>query len=183
MSSVEYLVHRQLRCPWRCRQEWAKAWGKQDIVVALHRTYPICFTPASLWNWNWERYISVVAGGDKWIHRTVRTRRRIDSNVDSHPGNNIFPLLWEVNEYIEQYAPGEESIWTSVPTLLQIIADTAQQQNKWDDSPEGLTLKTMKHAVATHNKRRRLVDTSQDVLSLSLSSSVTPLPHIFPIKN
>ena len=73
-------------------------------------------------------------------------------------GNNIFQLLREViNEYIEQYAPGEESIRTSIPTLRQIIADTAQQQNKWDDSPEGLTWKTMKHSVATHNKRRRLV--------------------------
>ena len=66
-------------------------------------------------------------------------------------GNDIFQLLREViNEYIEQYAPGEESIRTSIPTLGQIIADTAQQQNKWDDSPEGLTLKTMKCAVATH---------------------------------
>ena len=81
-------------------------------------------------------------------------------------GNDIFQLLREViNEYIEQYAPGEESIRTSIPTLGQIIADTAQQQNKWDDSPEGLTLKTMKCAVATHNKRRRLVVASQDVLS------------------
>jgi hypothetical protein len=99
-------------------------------------------------------------------------------------GNNIFQLLREViNEYIKQYAPGEESIRTSIPTLRQIIADTAQQQNKWDDSPEGLTLKTMKHADATQNKRLRLVVASQEVLSLSLSSSVTPLPHIFPIKN
>jgi hypothetical protein len=98
-------------------------------------------------------------------------------------GNNIFQLLREVNEYIEQYAPGEESIRTSIPTLRQIIADTAQQQNKWDDSPKGLTLKTMKHAVATHNKGPQLVVASQDVSSLSLSSPVTPLPHIFPIKN
>jgi len=43
-----------------------------------------------------------------------------------------------INEYIEQYAPGEKSIRTSIPTLRQIIADTAQQRNKWDDSPEGL---------------------------------------------
>jgi hypothetical protein len=98
-------------------------------------------------------------------------------------GNNIFQLLREVNEYIEQYAPGEELIRMSIPTLRHIIAYTAQQQNKWDDSPEGLTLKTMKHAVATHNKRRRLVVASQDVLSLSLSLPITPLPHIVPIKN
>ena len=33
-------------------------------------------------------------------------------------GNDIFQLLREViNEYIEQYAPGEESIRTSIPTL------------------------------------------------------------------
>jgi hypothetical protein len=67
-----------------------------------------------------------------------------------------------INEYIEQYAPGEESIRMSIPTLQQIIADTAQQRNEWDDSPKGLTLKTMKRAVATHNKRRRLVVASQD---------------------
>ena len=67
-----------------------------------------------------------------------------------------------INEYIEQYSPGEESIRTTIPTLRQIIADTAQQRNEWDDSPEGLTLKTMKRAVATHNKRRRLVVASQD---------------------
>ena len=101
-------------------------------------------------------------------------------------GNDIFQLLREViNEYIKQYAPGEESIRTSIPALRQIIADTAQMQNEWDDSTKGLTLKTMKHAVATHNKRRRLVVASQDLLSLSLtlSSPDTPLPHIFPIKN
>jgi hypothetical protein len=79
-------------------------------------------------------------------------------------GNDIFQLLREViNEYIEQYTPGEESIWTSIPTLRQIIANTAQQQNKWDDSPKGLTLKTMKRAIATHNKRRQLVVASQDI--------------------
>ena len=78
-------------------------------------------------------------------------------------GNDMFQLLREViNEYIEQYAPGEESIRTSIPTLRQIIADTAQQRNEWDDSPEGLTLKTMKRAVATHDKRQRLVVASQD---------------------
>jgi hypothetical protein len=67
-----------------------------------------------------------------------------------------------INECIQQYTPGEESIRTLIPTLRQIIADTAQQRNEWDDSHEGLTLKTMKHAVATHNKRRRLVVASQD---------------------
>jgi hypothetical protein len=98
-------------------------------------------------------------------------------------GNNIFQLLREVNEYIEQYAPGEELIRTSIPTHRQIIADTAQMRNEWDDSTKGLTLKTMKCAVATHNKGLRLVVASQDVSSLSLLSPVTPLPPIFPIKN
>ncbi len=88
-----------------------------------------------------------------------------------------------INEYIEQFAPGEKSFRTSIPTLQQIIADTAQQWNEWDDPPEGLTLKAMKHAVATHNKRWRLVVASQDVSSLSLSLPVAPSPHIFPIKN
>jgi hypothetical protein len=72
-------------------------------------------------------------------------------------------LLSEViNEYIKQYAPGEESIWISIPTLQQIIADTAQQWNEWDDSPNGLTLKTLKRPVASQNKRQRLVVASQD---------------------
>ncbi len=70
-----------------------------------------------------------------------------------------------------------------IPALRQIIADTAQQRNEWDDSPEGLTLKAMKRIVATHNKRWWLVVASQDVSSLSLSSPVAPSPHIFPIKN
>ncbi len=67
-----------------------------------------------------------------------------------------------INDFIEQYAPGEESIRTLIPTLRQIIADAAQQRNEWDDSPEGLTLKTMKRAVATHDKRQRLVVALQD---------------------
>ena len=99
-------------------------------------------------------------------------------------GNNIFQMLREViKEYIEQYAPGEKSFPTSIPTLQQIIADTAQQLNEWDDSPKGLALKAMKRAVATHNKRWWLAVASQDVSSLSLSSPVAPSPHIFPIKN
>ena len=99
-------------------------------------------------------------------------------------GNNIFQMLREViKEYIEQYAPGEKSFRTSIPTLQQIIADTAQQLNEWDDSPEGLALKAMKRAVATHNKPWWLAVASQDVSSLSLSSPVAPSPHIFPIKN
>jgi hypothetical protein len=72
-------------------------------------------------------------------------------------------LLQEViNEYIKQYAPGEELIRMSISTIRQIIADTAKQRNEWDDSPDGLTLKTLKRAVATHNKRQRLVVASQD---------------------
>jgi len=88
-----------------------------------------------------------------------------------------------INEYIEHYAPGEKSIRTLIPTLRQIVADTAQQRNEWDDSPKGLTLKAMKRTVATHIKQWWLVVASQDVSSLSLSSPVAPSPHIFPIKN
>jgi len=88
-----------------------------------------------------------------------------------------------INEYIEQYAPGEKSFQTLIPTLRQIIADTAQQRNEWDGSPKVLALKALKHAVATHNKRWWLVVASQDVSSLLLSLPVAPSPHIFPIKN
>ena len=54
-------------------------------------------------------------------------------------GNNIFQMLREViNEYIEQYAPGEKSFRTSIPTRQQIIADTAQQLNEWEILPKDL---------------------------------------------
>jgi hypothetical protein len=38
---------------------------------------------------------------------------------------HISPLQDVINEYIKQYAPGKESIRTSIPALRQIIADTA----------------------------------------------------------
>ena len=73
-------------------------------------------------------------------------------------GNVIFELLRDIiNEHIEIYAPGEESIRMAVPALKQIIAVTAKQRDVWDESDEGDTWKTLKRAVATHQKRRRLI--------------------------
>ncbi len=41
-------------------------------------------------------------------------------------GNNIFELFCDIiNEHIEIYAPGEESIRLAIPALKQIIASTA----------------------------------------------------------
>jgi hypothetical protein len=69
-------------------------------------------------------------------------------------GNVIFELLRDIiNEHIEIYAPGEESIRMAVPAIKQIIAVTAKQRDVWDESDEGETWKTLKRAVATHQKR------------------------------
>jgi hypothetical protein len=73
-------------------------------------------------------------------------------------GNAIFELLRDiVNEHIEKYLPGKESIRLSIPTLKGIIASTAKQHNEWDDSPDGNIWMTLKRAVAAHHKRQRLI--------------------------
>ena len=65
--------------------------------------------------------------------------------------NVIFELLWDlINEHIEIYAPGKESIQMSVPASKQIITITAKQRDVWDKSPERMTWKTLKRTVATH---------------------------------
>jgi hypothetical protein len=45
----------------------------------------------------------------------------------------------------------------AVPAIKQIIAVTAKQRDVWDESDEGETWKTLKRAVATQQKRRRLI--------------------------
>ena len=73
-------------------------------------------------------------------------------------GNVLLELLRDIiNEHIEIYAPGEQLIRMAVPALKQIITDTAKQRDVWDESDEGNTWKTLKRAVATHQKRRRLI--------------------------
>ena len=51
----------------------------------------------------------------------------------------------------------------AVPAIKQIIAVTAKQRDVWDKSEEGDTWKTLKPAVATHQKRQRfIVDSIED---------------------
>ena len=53
-------------------------------------------------------------------------------------GNVIFELLRDIiNEFIEKYAPGEESIRSSVIALKNIIDETAKERNEWDKLPHG----------------------------------------------
>ena len=53
-------------------------------------------------------------------------------------GNQMLEKLSDIiNEYIESYAPGEESIRSSIPVLKQIITDTAKARDKWDESDYG----------------------------------------------
>jgi hypothetical protein len=56
---------------------------------------------------------------------------------------------------------GKNPFEKSIPYLKQFIANTAKHQDEWDDCPNGLTLKTLKHAVAIHNKWQWLVVVSQ----------------------
>ena len=61
-------------------------------------------------------------------------------HCDTGIGNLIFELLRDIiNEHIEIYTPGEESIQLAVPELKQIITITAKQRDEWDDSPNGIT--------------------------------------------
>ena len=77
--------------------------------------------------------------------------------------NIIFELLHNIiNEYIERYAPGEESIRLAVPTLKGIITETAKQRGEWDDLPNGNIWKTLQRTVTTHQKRWRLIVVSQE---------------------
>jgi hypothetical protein len=50
----------------------------------------------------------------------------------------------------------------AISALKEIIASTAKQCNKWDDSPNRNARKTLKRAVAAHHKRRRLIVASKD---------------------
>ena len=78
--------------------------------------------------------------------------------------NVIVELLQDlINDHTEIYAPGEESIRMAVPALKQIIVITAnpKQRYVWDKSDEG-TWKTLKHAVATHQKRQWLIVASKE---------------------
>ncbi len=97
-------------------------------------------------------------------------------------GNVIFELLCDIiNEYIEIYAPGEESIQLAVPILKGIIASTAKQHDKWDDLLDRSIWKTLRRAVATHQKRRPwLVVASEEE---SNEQEVTYRSNVIQLKN
>ncbi len=77
--------------------------------------------------------------------------------------NIIFELPCDIiNECIERYPPGEESIRLAVSALKGIIVETAKQCDEWDDLPDGNIWKTLQCAVTTHQKRRRLIVASQE---------------------
>ena len=56
-------------------------------------------------------------------------------NCEIGIGNQLLKKLRDIiNEYLESYPPGEESIRSSIPVLKQIITDTAKQRDEWDES-------------------------------------------------
>ena len=81
-------------------------------------------------------------------------------------GNQMLEKLRDIiNEYIESYAPGEESIRSSIPVLKQIITDTAKQRDEWDESDDGKNCKTLMKTVATYRKRREVMLASGEMLN------------------
>jgi hypothetical protein len=84
-------------------------------------------------------------------------------HCDIGVGNVIFELLRDIiNKFIEKYAPGEESIRSSVIALKNIIDETAKERNEWDKSPNGNIWKKLQRAVNAHQKRRRLIVASEE---------------------
>jgi hypothetical protein len=45
----------------------------------------------------------------------------------------------------------------AVSAIKQILASTAKQRDVWDESDKGGTWKTLQRAVATNQKRRRMI--------------------------
>jgi len=70
-----------------------------------------------------------------------------------------------INEYIESYAPGEESIRSSIPVLKQIITVTAKQRNEWDESDDGTKRKTLMKTVATYRRHHEVMVASGEMLN------------------
>jgi hypothetical protein len=69
----------------------------------------------------------------------------------------------------------------AVPAIKQIIAVTAKQRDVWDESDEGTTWKTLKRAVASHQKHQRLIVASkedeQEVTYTSNMIKLSPLQN------
>jgi hypothetical protein len=63
------------------------------------------------------------------------------------------------------YAPGKESIQSSIPVLKQIITDTAKQRDEWDESVDGKNRKTLMKTVATYCKRCEVMVASGEMLN------------------
>ena len=81
-------------------------------------------------------------------------------------GNQLLEKLRDIiNEYIESYAPGEESIRSSIPVLKQIIIDTAKQRDEGDESVDEKNHKTLMKTVATYCKRREVIIKSGERLN------------------
>jgi hypothetical protein len=79
--------------------------------------------------------------------------------------NQLLDKLWVIiNEHIACYSPGKEAIHVLIPVNKNIIAHTAKQRNKWDESAygEGLKLGTLMRAGAAYSKRREMVLTNNN---------------------
>jgi hypothetical protein len=74
-------------------------------------------------------------------------------------GNQLLDkLLQIVNEYIESYAPGEESIRLAIPVLKNIIEDTAKMRDSWDRTADGKLLKKLTRKVASKHHEGEVIN-------------------------
>ena len=68
-----------------------------------------------------------------------------------------------INEHIAWYSPDEEVICASIRVIKNILADTAKERNKWDESDEGGKQRgTLMRAVAAYSKRHEMVLTNNN---------------------
>jgi len=89
-----------------------------------------------------------------------------------------------INEHIEIYAPGEDSIRASIPTLKEIIAITSKQRDEWDDSPDGINWKRLKRTTATQRKHRQLIVVSKDdTQAITDTSNIKDFNHLQNIRD
>ena len=74
-------------------------------------------------------------------------------------GNDLLKMLrYIVNEFIENMTLTEVTIRLSIPTLRNIITETATKRDEWDASPEGKMRMTLKRTNADEEQLKTLED-------------------------
>ncbi len=74
-------------------------------------------------------------------------------------GNQLLHWLQAIiNKHIACYSPGKEALLTSIHAIKTIIAATAKERGKWDESTQGgKKQKTLMRAVSAYSRRREIM--------------------------